>query len=325
MIPEKLREGDEIRVIAPARSMAMLGQDTIDIAKANLEAMGLKIGFGEHVMERDDFVSSSIESRVSDLEEAFEDKNVKGILTVIGGFNSNQLLRYIDYEKIRNNPKVFCGYSDISILNNAFYSVAGLVNYSGPHFSTFGMKRGLGYTIEYFKRCLFEEGPFALLQSKEWSDDEWFLDQEKREFIGNSGYNIISGGEAVGEIVGGNLCTLNLLQGTEFMPELSGRILFVEDDLGTNPYLFDRDLQSLLQQKGGDELAGVIIGRFQKGSGMKPELLDKIIRRKEELEGVPVIADASFGHTEPKITFPIGGSAELSALEGNVRLKIINH
>lgn len=325
MIPEKLREGDEIRVIAPARSMAMLGQDTIDIAKANLEAMGLKIGFGEHVMERDDFVSSSIESRVSDLEEAFEDKDVKGILTVIGGFNSNQLLRYIDYEKIKNNPKVFCGYSDISILNNAFYSVAGLVNYSGPHFSTFGMKRGLEYTIEYFKRCLFEEGPFALLQSKEWSDDEWFLDQEKREFIGNSGYNIISGGEAVGEIVGGNLCTLNLLQGTEFMPELSGRILFVEDDLGTNPYLFDRDLQSLLQQKGGDELAGVIIGRFQKGSGMKPELLDKIIRRKEELEGVPVIADASFGHTEPKITFPIGGSAELSALEGNVRLKIINH
>ena len=325
MIPEKLREGDEIRVIAPARSMAMLGQDTIDIAKANFEAMGLKIGFGEHVMERDDFVSSSIESRVSDLEEAFEDKDVKGILTVIGGFNSNQLLRYIDYEKIRNNPKVFCGYSDISILNNAFYSVAGLVNYSGPHFSTFGMKRGLEYTIEYFKRCLFEEGPFAVLQSKEWSDDEWFLDQEKREFIGNSGYNIISGGEAVGEIVGGNLCTLNLLQGTEFMPELSGRILFVEDDLGTNPYLFDRDLQSLLQQKGGDELAGVIIGRFQKGSGMKPELLDKIIRRKEELEGVPVIADASFGHTEPKITFPIGGSAELSALEGNVRLKIINH
>ena len=325
MIPEKLREGDEIRVIAPARSMAMLGQETIDIAKANLEAMGLKISFGEHVMEKDDFVSSSIESRVSDLEEAFEDKNVKGILTVIGGFNSNQLLRYIDYEKIKNNPKVFCGYSDISILNNAFYSVAGLVNYSGPHFSTFGMKRGLDYTIEYFKRCLFEDGPFPVLQSNEWSDDEWFLGQEKREFIRNPGYNVISGGEAVGESAGGNLCTLNLLHGTEFMPELSGRILFVEDDLGTNPQTFDRDLQSLLQQKGGDELAGVIIGRFQKRSGMKPELLDKIIRRKEELEGVPVIADASLGHTEPKITFPIGGSAELSALEGNVRLKIINH
>lgn len=325
MIPEKLRKGDEIRVVAPVRSMAMLGQETINIAKANLEAMGLKVSFGEHVMEKDDFVSSSIESRVSDLEEAFEDKNVKGILTVIGGFNSNQLIRYIDYEKIKSNPKIFCGYSDVTILNNVFYKVAELVNYSGPHFSTFGMKKGLEYTAEYFKKCLFEEQPFEVAQSNEWSDDAWFLDQEKREFIKNIGYRVISGGEAVGEIVGGNLCTINLLQGTEFMPELSGKILFVEDDAETKPHLFDRDLQSLLQQEGGDELAGVIIGRFQKKSEMKPELLDKIIRTKEELEGVPVIADASFGHTEPKITFPIGGRAELSALEGTVRLKIVEN
>ncbi|OLS26566.1 MAG: Microcin C7 self-immunity protein MccF [Candidatus Heimdallarchaeota archaeon LC_3] len=107
-------------------------------------------------MENDIFYSCKIKSRVADLHSAFVDPNVKGILTVIGGFYSNQLLRYIDYNIIKENPKIICGYSDITALNNAIYTKTGLMTYIGPHFSTFGMVKGIDYIEEYFKKCLFQ-------------------------------------------------------------------------------------------------------------------------------------------------------------------------
>ena len=106
MIPTKLKKGDEVRIIAPARSMAILGEDCKKLATERLEELGLKVTFGKHVMEADpDYFAASKEARVEDLNDAFRDKNVKAILTVIGGFNSNQMLDYIDYEAIKENPK----------------------------------------------------------------------------------------------------------------------------------------------------------------------------------------------------------------------------
>jgi muramoyltetrapeptide carboxypeptidase LdcA involved in peptidoglycan recycling len=99
---------------------------------------------------------------VSDLHDAFADRGVKGILTTIGGYNSNGLLGYLDYDLIRANPKIFCGFSDITALATAIYARTGLVTYSGPQFTTFGMKRGIGYTLEYFERCLMSEEPFEV-------------------------------------------------------------------------------------------------------------------------------------------------------------------
>ena len=215
MVPQKLKPGDEVRVIAPSRSMAILGEDCKALATERLEEMGLKVTFGKYVNEIDEeYLSASKEHRVEDLNEAFRDKNVKAILTVIGGFNSNQILDYIDYEAIKENPKIFCGFSDITALSNSIYAKTGLVTYSGPHYSSFGMKKGIEYTIEYFKKMFFEDAEIELEASKEWSNDAWFMDQENREFIENEGLFIINEGEAEGEMVGGNLCTLNLLQGT---------------------------------------------------------------------------------------------------------------
>ena len=103
IIPNKLKKGDEVRIIAPARSMIILGKDCIDLATKRLEELGLKVTFGKYVMETDeDYVSASAKHRAEDLNEAFADKNVKAILTVIGGFNSNQILKYIDYDNIKN-------------------------------------------------------------------------------------------------------------------------------------------------------------------------------------------------------------------------------
>lgn len=325
MIANKLKSGDEIRVIAPARSLGIIDESTRNIASKCLENMGLKVTFSKNCEEIDEFSSSSIQSRVDDLHEAFLDDDVKGILTVIGGFNSNQLLDYIDYDVIKNNPKIICGYSDITILSNAIYKMTGLVTYSGAHYSTFGMKKGIEYTMDYFKRCLINEEEFELTPSKNWSDDMWFLDQDKRNFYENKGYITINKGSAKGKIIGGNLCTLNLLQGTKYMPDLKDKIVFIEDTSSSFAEEFDRDLQSLIHQPEFDKVKGMVIGRFQLGSQMNNEKLMKIIKTKKELNNIPVIADVDFGHTTPHITFPIGGEVEIVANDDCNKIIISKH
>src|SRR3989344_2289098 len=132
MVPNKLKQGDEIRIISPARSMSIISQDVRNIAKGRLEKLGFKVTFSKNIEESDEFNSSSIISRVDDIHEAFSNKNIKAVLTTIGGFNSNQLLKYLDYDLIKSNPKILCGYSDITSLQNAVYAKTGLVTYSGP-------------------------------------------------------------------------------------------------------------------------------------------------------------------------------------------------
>ena len=326
MIPNKLQKGDEIRVIAPSRSMNILSEACIETAKKRLEDLGFKVSFGKYVLEADqDYVSASIENRVEDLNEAFADKNVKAILTVIGGFNSNQMLDYIDYENIKNNPKIFCGFSDITALLDSIYAKTGLVTYYGPHFSSFGMEKGFEYTLEYFKKMFCQNDPIQINESEKWSNDAWFIDQENREFIDNDGIFVINEGEAEGKIVGGNLCTLNLLHGTQYMPDLEDSILFLEDDgMAEKAFLweFDRNLESLIMQKGFDKVKAIVIGREEKNSAMSKQRWIKLIENKAKLKNIPVVAGLDFGHTTPIFTFPIGGKAKLKAINNNVELII---
>lgn len=321
MLPPKLSPGDEVRVIAPSRSLQIISPKVREVAVKNLTRLGLRVSFAEHCDETDMFSSSSIASRLADLHQAFADPSVRGILTAIGGYNSNQLLRYLDYDLIRANPKIFCGYSDITALSTAIYAKTGLVTYSGPHFSTFGMEKGLEYTLEYFRKCVMESGPFEVTPSKEWSDDRWFEDQVNRRFSPNEGTLVFNPGQAEGRLLGGNLCTLNLLQGTEYMPSLEGSILLVEDDDESYPEIFDRDLQSLLHQPGFEEVRGMVIGRFQEGSRMERGKLVEIVRSKQELRGIPVVGNADFGHTTPQFTFPVGGRGRMA----DGRLEVLEH
>ena len=327
MIPPKLQKGDEIRIIAPARSLPLLSEELKNYAVENLTAAGFKITFSKNCRESDMFNSSSITSRVDDIHDAFRDPHVKAVLTVIGGFNSNHLLKYIDYELIRENSKILCGYSDITALTNAITAKTGLVTYSGPHFSTWAMKKEFEYNLEYFRKCLMVDEPFDVQPSKTWSDDAWYRDQENRNCIKNDGYQVIHEGEAEGTILGGNLCTFNLLQGTEFMPDLRNSILFLEDDDLAGDYFsveFDRNLQSLIHQPHFDSVKGIVIGRFQKNVDITFEKLLYIIRTKKELN-MPIIANADFGHTNPLITFPIGGKATFTAEKNKVTLVITEH
>ncbi|MFD2924421.1 S66 family peptidase [Halobacillus naozhouensis] len=321
MIPPKLKDGDEVRVISPAESMAMIADDQRDLAIQRFKQLGLAISFSKHAYEE----HASIEQRAADIHDAFKDPQIKAILTTIGGYNSNQLLQYLDYDLIADHPKILCGFSDITALANAIYKKSGLVTYSGPHFSTFGMEKGIEYTAEYFKRILMDSNSVELQPANHWSDDGWYMDQENRCFHLHEGYAVIHEGRADGVSIGGNLCTLNLLQGTEYMPSLEGKILFLEDDLLTNVPTFDRDLQSLIHQPNFDQVRGLVIGRFQKASNVRLDDLKQIIHSKPELLRIPVVAQASFGHTTPQFTFPIGGSVSLEVNADKVTITVALH
>ena len=323
--PKKLKAGDHIRVVAPSRSLGLISTENQAIANQRFHDLGFKLSFSEHVSELDEFSSSSVESRVADLHEAFRDPEIKGIFAVIGGFNSNQLLSYLDWDLIRNNPKVFCGFSDITALNNAIFTKTGLISYSGPHYSTFGKALYAEYWLDYLKKCLMSEDSFEVLSSISWSDNKWYLDQKDSSTIKNPGFSVINQGQAQGTILGANLCTFNLLQGSEYFPDLKNCILFLEDDLESQPHHFDRDLQSLIHLPNFKQVKGLVIGRFQVASNMTNEKLIKIIQSKKELDGLPVIANADFGHTDPKITFPVGGEVNISTSNGPPRITILKH
>lgn len=324
-IPSKLQKGDVVRVIAPSHSLALISNNAREIATRRLELLGLVVTFGKHVEEKDEFISSSIASRIDDIHAAFIDPKVKAIFSVIGGFNCNQLLPYLDWDLIKSNPKIFIGYSDTTALQNAMLTRANLVTYSGPAYSTFGQKLYFDYTLEYFKKCVFQTNSFDIIPTTKWTDDAWYLNQDDRHPISNDGFQTLSKGESEGIIIGGNLGTLELLQGTPYFPVMKDVILFLEDDDESRYHHFDRQFESLLQVMPIGYIRGIIFGRFQKKSAITQDHLEKLIRIRPQLAAIPIIANADFGHTSPMITFPIGGRASIIARDDKSEIKILEH
>lgn len=310
MIANKLKPGDEIRVVAPSRSQAIIWEHAHHNAMDFWKNSGYKLTFSKNCRELDKYQPSSIASRVEDLHNAFADPNVKMIITSVGGFNANQLLSCLDYDLIARNPKIFCGYSDITALSNAIYAKTGLVTYNGPHYSTFGFEGETEYTRQMFFKCLINDFPFEVAPSNTASE-----------------YSVIQEGSCEGKIIGGNLCTLNLLQGTPYMPDIRDKVLFIEDDNITGQYFgfeFDRNLQSLLQIDGADTIKGIVFGRFDESCGMTLERATDIVRNKIPSD-IPVVFGVDFGHVFPIATFPIGGTVNIEASYGNLKVVVVSH
>ena len=311
--PEKLKKGDKVMVVAPARGLKLIGADCRRIAEERLKNLGLEVVFANNTTDEnfDMFGSATVEKRAQDINQASADKSVKAVITVIGGFNSNEILKYLDYETIKNNPKIFMGFSDITSLHMALNAKTDLITYYGPHYSSLGMLKGCEYTLENAVKMLFKTGEIELLPSKEWSDDPWYRDQQNREFIKNEGFWQIQKGSAEGTIIGGNLCTYILQLGTPFCPKFEkNTILFIEDDELSDLPTFDRNLQALINQEDFKNVKGLIIGRFQKGSKITRESLEFILN-KAELKNMPIIANIDMGHTTPIATIPLGGQARI--------------
>ncbi|HEY7465624.1 MAG TPA: LD-carboxypeptidase [Dehalococcoidia bacterium] len=326
MIPRPLQVGDGVRVVAPAQSLASpwMTEEMKAAATARLQGLGLVVSFGRHVNDIDEFVSTTVAHRVADIHDAFSDKSVQLILSVVGGYNSNQLLSSLDFSLLAQNPKRLCGFSDITALGSAILAKAGLVTYSGPHFISFSQARGFDYTLEYFQKCHFHSAPYAVRPATSYADGMQAAGMG--QFEEPKPWLVLSEGEATGTVIGGNLCTLQALCGTQFMPAPDGDLLlFLEDDYETYPASFDRDLQSLLHQPLAQHIRALCIGRFQSQSGMTGELLGRIVRSKPELADVPVIADLDFGHTVPVFTFPIGGTASIRARGNVATVEFLSH
>ena len=310
MIPPKLKKGDEIRIIAPSGSLTRVRTDVLERSLAYLDENGFRVTYSTNCREMDSFSSSSVESRAADLHEAFADPDVKAVMACIGGFNVNQILPYIDYDLIRANPKILCGYSDITALLNAVYARTGLVTYHAPHLAALGFLREREYTHKYLTACLMNEDPVSVTPS---------------ETAGS--YTVLQEGTCEGEIAGGNLFTLNLLQGTPYMPDLRDKILFIEDDniMGDYfPYEFDRNLQSLLQVSGAESVGGIVFGRFDESCRLTEDTIRAIVKGKVPA-GIPVVFGTDFGHVFPMISFPVGGRVKLSANGEGIDLRITDH
>lgn len=323
--PNKLYSGDTIMVIAPSRSLSVVNQSIINLAINRFNQLGLKVLFSKNVYNKNIFSSSSVEDRVNDINYAFKNKSVKAIFAAIGGYNVNQILDYLDWNTIKLNSKIICGFSDITILLNAIYTKTGLITFLGPNFASFGQKLYFDYTLDNFIKICFNDKDFCTKPSAYWSDDNWKSNQLKRKLIKNKGFYIINQGFGKGRIVGGNLCSFNLLQGTKYFPNLKNTILCLEDDnlpRENTLYEFDRNLNSLIQQKNFNKVKGILIGRFQKKSRIKNAFLKKLIKLKKELDGIPVIANLDFGHTSPLITLPIGGNIQIEANNNKVKIMI---
>lgn len=322
MQAKKLKKGDEVRVIAPSGSLARLDKKNFEIAKKRFLDMGLKLTVSKNAYNVDEFSSSSIEERVEDFHEAFLDKNVKLVICAIGGYNSIQLIDKIDYNIIKENPKLFIGYSDNTVLLNAIYKQTGLVTYLGPNFTDFGVKLGFDYTLDYFKKIAFNRKEFSVIDSKEFSDDQWYINQDNRVFINNEGRKVVNKGIAKGKIVSGNISSFQLLQGTKYMPNLANKILFLEDDdLVGDVFLFefDRNIRSILLQKGADKIKGLVIGRMQLGASVTISDIEKVLKKIDKLKDIPVIINVDFGHTRPLISIPIGGTCSISNYEIKIK------
>jgi muramoyltetrapeptide carboxypeptidase len=321
MIPKKLQSGDEVMVIAPSESFLSKFNDEMRLnAKKRLEEPGLKVTFGKYVEEIYESKSATVEHRLEDLYNAFSNPDIKAVIPVAGGTTSNELLEHIDYDLIRKNPKIICGLSDNTALLNSIYKKTGIVTYYGPHFSVFGASDAGDYTMDYFSRCFFSEKPILLKPSNVFFKSEW----EKEEFE-NDGFWAVNEGEAHEQAIGGNLLTLNFLQGSEFMPLLEEKILLIEDNGMESTEAFFNQLQAMINQPGFDKVRGIVIGRFQTGTGMSKELLKKVLNYKMELDEIPIVANVDFGHTLPMVTFPIGGKINLLVEDNNVKIEITVH
>ncbi len=323
-LPDRLQEGDTIGVVAPSRSLSLIDKKWIANARDFFVQRGIGVRFSKHCFENWHGNGGTVEQRVSDLMEMFDDRRIKALVTAIGGYNSNQLLEHLDYEVIRKNPKIFIGYSDITALSSAIHAKTGLITFSGPHFSTLGEPFPFDYTIKYFDDLLLKAKPdVEVTESDTFAEDDWYVntaDLQPRILQKNPGWRIHREGQAEGELVGGNIVTLSALIGTDYLPDTKGKILFLEDCAETNAAEVDRALTQLRQIGIFKKIRGLMMGRFPTTVGFDEQRpINELLLRVTEGYDIPVISGVDFGHTEPMVTLPIGVPCVMDTVKRKIR------
>ena len=300
--PQKLKIGDTIGVVAPSSPIIGNNIEELNKAKEIVERSGFKVKYSKNLFSNTNGYSSTAKEKADDINEMFAEKQVKMIWCAKGGNNSNSTFEYLDYELIKKNPKIICGYSDITSITNMITEKTGLVTFSGTNFKTIAT----------------DETDFSYKQAiNRFVNGSLELGTENEEYI------TIQEGKTSGELIGGNLSLIQGMVAGKYSLDFTDKILFLEE-LGfeTDPAGTSNNLYYMKQNGVFDKIKGLWIGNYEHESGIS---LEKIIT--DVLEGeykFPIIKSNNFGHIERKIAIPIGTKAEINTNE-KVKIKLVEN
>ena len=334
--PKRLKRGDKIAIVS--LSWGGLGDDALihkyDIAKERLENdFGLEVISMPHALRGSEFVDKHPELRAQDLMNAFQDSSVSAIFCAIGGDDTIRTLPYIDFDIIRNNPKIFMGYSDTTVNHFMMYK-AGLVSFYGPSvMCEFGeYVKMFDYTKKAVEDVLFGTWKeYQFLPSPEWTDDhiDW---QESNRNTSHSmkmdthGYEIINGkGIVKGHLLGGCIDVFMMVNGTTIWPTLeewSNAILFFEtSEDKPSPDFVLWTLRNLAAQGILNVINGMIVGKPMGETYYEEykKVIRQVIIEEEHLTELPIIYNVNIGHAKPIGILPYGIETELNCDEKTIR------
>lgn len=300
--PQKLKIGDTIGVVAPSSPIIGNNIEELNKAKEIVEKSGFKVKYSKNLFSNTNGYSSTAKEKAEDINEMFAEKQVKMIWCAKGGNNSNSTFEYLDYELIKKNPKIICGYSDITSITNMITEKTGLVTFSGTNFKTIAT----------------DETDFSYKQAlNRFVNGSLELGTENEEYI------TIQEGKTSGELIGGNLSLIRGMVAGKYSLDFTDKILFLEE-LGfeTDPAGTSNNLYYMKQNGVFDKIKGLWIGNYEHESGIS---LEKIIT--DVLEGeykFPIIKSNNFGHIERKTVIPIGTKAEINTNE-KVKIKLVEN
>lgn len=307
--PKRLRPGDIVALVAPS-SNAWEDED-IRFAIETVESLGFQVKPGRNLYRRNGYLAGSDQERAADLNAAFGDDAVDAVFAIRGGYGAQRILPYLDYEQIRQNPKILIGFSDITALHCAIHRRTGLITFHGPT----AMRTWSEYALAEMRKVLIEpSAPVRLAAPPPFEARPGKVERENR-------ITSLVGGKARGRLVGGNLTLLSGLLGTPYQPDFNGRILFLED-VGESPYRIDRMLTHLWLAGVFEACAGVALGKFteSKPSGGRSRSLEEIFRERFEPIGKPAARGLMIGHVDDIATIPVGAEAEFDAGSGQLTL-----
>jgi muramoyltetrapeptide carboxypeptidase len=298
LLPPRLKPGDVLALTAPAG--AIFNEESIQKATLAFEAQGFRVKHGDTLKQQFGYLAGTDEFRANELNKLFEDKSVKAIVAMRGGWGCARLFNHLDFKIIEQNPKVICGFSDITSLLLAIYKKTGLITFHGP----VGNSTLEGFTMENFLRLVKDGEALKMIQP---SSDALY---------------VFSKGQATGKLFGGNLTVWNSLIGTGYLPGTKGALLFFEET-EEEPYRVDRLLTQLEIAGTLSSAAGIIFGKCAKCEAEEPArsfTLEEVFQQKFGKLGLPVASGFNFGHVKDKFTFPVGMTATFDTSDSSVKL-----
>lgn len=326
--PERLKRGDKIAVVS--LSWGGLGEKEIIhkyyLAKDRLKNMfGLELVPTEHALKGSKFTYEHPELRAKDWMDAFKYPSIKAIFSAIGGDDTIRLLPYIDYDVIKNNPKIFSGFSDTTANHFMMYK-AGVTSFYGPcilsDFAQYGSM--FDYTVDAINNIFFDANPHFEIKKCNYFTNEHFewceenINKEKKRIPDSKGYEVLQGtGKATGKLLGGCIELLDMINGTEIWPSLDewrNKILFIETSEETpSPQNVKYILRTLQAQGIINVINGIIVGK-PRGETYYEEykdVLKTVVGIEAKRPDLPIIYNVNFGHNEPIGIIPYGVECEL--------------